>query len=336
MFCLADLEGKAGALPQTPGYFRPKKRGALARFGFDLQIDRMKTHLDVLRAIAPDRRAAMNVRSDIAGLRHLALYLLCLAGTSFWIAVAAPLWQIVLLPHGLLLVFMFTLQHECTHETPFATPLLSTVLGHFCALVLLQPFNAFRYFHLAHHRYTNDPARDPELLGGAKPETWAQMIWHVSGLPYWAAGIWLTVQNAIAPKPAGYLPERVKPRLKREAGWMLFGYVLIALSLLWSNLALWLWVIPALIAAPFLRIYLLAEHGRCPFVANMLENTRTTYTNRLVRFLAWNMPYHIEHHSAPNVPFHKLPALHDEMRCELKSVSDGYIAFTKGYTATLK
>ena len=41
-----------------------------------------------------------------------------------------------------------------------------------------------------------------------------------------------------------------------------------------------LWVIPALLGQPFLRAYLMAEHGACPLVANMLANSRTTYTNR--------------------------------------------------------
>lgn len=296
----------------------------------------MKTHLDVLRAMSHERRGALNMRSNWAGLRHLALYLSCLTLTSLWIGFGAPFWQVALLPQGLFLVFLFTLQHECTHETPFKAAILSTLTGHVCALALFQPFNAFRYFHLAHHRYTNDPERDPELLGGAKPETWGAMIWHVSGLPYWSAGIGLTLRNAVAPQAASYLPVRVKPRLKREARWMLVGYFMIALSLFWSSLALWLWIIPALIAMPFLRLYLLAEHGRCPAVANMLENTRTTYTTRAMRFLAWNMPYHIEHHSAPNVPFHKLPDLHVEMQRDLVSVSDSYATFIRDYAANLR
>jgi len=29
-----------------------------------------------------------------------------------------------------------------------------------------------------------------------------------------------------------------------------------------------------------------------------------------LRFLCWNMNYHAEHHYAPSVPFHALPALH--------------------------
>ena len=58
----------------------------------------------------------------------------------------------------------------------------------------------------------------------------------------------------------------------------------------------------------------------------MLENTRTTYTNRLIRFLAWNMPYHIEHHVYPSVPFHALPRLNQHIADRLKTTAPGYLA----------
>jgi fatty acid desaturase len=63
----------------------------------------------------------------------------------------------------------------------------------------------------------------------------------------------------------------------------------------------------------------------------MFENTRTTFTTALVRFLAWNMPYHVEHHVYPAVPFHNLPALHHLIRDELRVTAKGYAAFTRDY-----
>ncbi|MEP3331345.1 fatty acid desaturase [Sedimentitalea sp.] len=51
--------------------------------------------------------------------------------------------------------------------------------------------------------------------------------------------------------------------------------------------------------------------------------------------LAWNMPYHAEHHSFPSVPFHRLPALHQFTREHLKSTSDGYAEFTRDYVQVL-
>ena len=125
-------------------------------------------------------------------------------------------------------------------------------------------------------------------------------------------------------------------RIVAEARWMLAAYALALGSLLVSDLVLWLWVVPMLLGQPFLRLYLLAEHGRCPAVANMFENTRTTFTNRAVRFLAWNMPYHVEHHSLPQVPFHKLPELHGRMAGHHKVLSDGYREFTAEFVSELK
>ncbi len=125
---------------------------------------------------------------------------------------------------------------------------------------------------------------------------------------------------------------------RKMARWMLVGYVLLlVLSLAaGATILLWLWVVPVLLGQPFLRLYLLAEHGLCPFVANMLENTRTTYTTRLVRLLAWNMPYHTEHHTYPTVPFHKLPDLHRLMKDDLRTTANGYTAFNREYLEKLK
>ena len=124
--------------------------------------------------------------------------------------------------------------------------------------------------------------------------------------------------------------------MQREARVLLLIYTAVALSLFYSSFLLWIWIVPVLISQPVLRAYLLAEHGLCPPVADMFANTRTTFTNRLVRALAWNMPYHAEHHAFPCVPFHKLPALHRLTAAHLKSTSDGYVEFTANFTRSLE
>ena len=291
------------------------------------------THEDVIAALPGDTRAALHQTSDAAGLRHLAGHLGAIAVTGGLIAIGLPFWWVLLPVQGVLLAFLFTLQHECTHKTPFASVRLNEIVGHASGFVIFQPFLWFRYFHLAHHRHTNDPDLDPELLAGGKPETWRAWVWHVSGLPTWIAYTRLFWQLAVRPLDMPYLPKRAHARMRAEARWMLAGYVLMIW--LFGAALIWLWLLPLLLGQPVLRLYLLAEHGRCPHVANMLENTRTTFTTRLVRFLAWNMPYHIEHHSAPNVPFHHLPALHREMRDHLVTTSPGYVAFTRDYVSTL-
>ena len=295
----------------------------------------MMDHKDVIAGLPPDALARLNRRSDARGLAHFAGHtgLILIFGT--WIAQAWPLWQVAIVAQGIALCFLFTLAHEATHKTPFRSPWMNEVAGHLAGLVLFMPFTWFRYFHLAHHRHTNDPDRDPELAGGGRPETWPAYLWHVSGLPFWRAMMTRTLTNALGGDPGNYTPRRAHARVRSEARLMLAAYALAGASLLASPLLFWIWLLPCLLGQPFLRLYLLAEHGRCAHVANMLNNTRTTLTNRIVRFLAWNMPYHIEHHTLPNVPFHQLPALHEAMQDHLAVTSPGYAAFTAEYARQL-
>jgi fatty acid desaturase len=109
---------------------------------------------------------------------------------------------------------------------------------------------------------------------------------------------------------------------------MLLLYLVIAgAALLFGSWApLTYWVLPVLAGQPFLRVYLLAEHSLCPLVPDMLANSRTTTSNAIVRFFAWNMPYHAEHHAFPSVPFHALPNLHRVIAGDLRVTASGYIA----------
>ena len=275
--------------------------------------------------------AALNQTDNYAGLCHLALHVGLITGLGLWIALALPLWGLVLPLYGIALCFLFTLEHEATHKTPFRSSWLNEWVGRLCGLLILLPFEWFRYFHLAHHRFTNIPGKDPELLAGMKPETPLAYMLYISGLPFWISMIKQTIDNALGRDPGGFIPVRARRRIRVEARYMLAFYGLAGMSLFYTPLLLWLWIIPLLLGQPFLRLYLLAEHGRCAFVADMFENTRTTYTTRLVRFLAWNMPYHVEHHTLPNVPFHKLPDLHRHLQQHLRVTANGYGAFTSDY-----
>ena len=293
----------------------------------------MTDHRAFLAGLTEVEKAALTTRSDRAGLLHLAGHVGVILLLATGIALHVPFWGILVPLQGVALVFLFTLEHEATHQTPFSSRPLNEATGHLCGFILLLPFLWFRYFHLAHHRWTNLPGKDPEL-DGAKPDGLRGWLWHVSGVPYWIAGARLLLRLALRHhQSASYLPKAALPRMQREARWLLAGYGLVAISLFVSPLAFWVWLLPVLIGQPVLRLYLLAEHGDCAQVADMFANTRTTFTTALVRFLAWNMPYHTEHHVLPAVPFHRLPDLHRKMRAELQVTADGYAAFTKGYLA---
>ena len=298
--------------------------------------DRSPRHTAFLAALPAREKARLQERSDGPGLRRLALHAGAILALGALIALRVPLWGLLVPVQGVLIAFLFTLQHECTHRTPFASGRLNEWTGRIAGLLILQPFTWFRHFHLAHHRHTNDAERDPELQGGGKPETWRQYALHVSGWPYWRAHAANLLRCAFGTPRADHLPERALPRVRAEARAMLAAYALAAASLTLTPLLLWAWIVPVVVGMPALRLYVLAEHGRCAQVADMFENTRTTLTTRAVRWLAWNMPYHAEHHAFPSVPFHRLPELHARARPHLGEVEHGYARFHRRYAAGLR
>jgi fatty acid desaturase len=289
--------------------------------------------------VAPGRLAALSERSDRSGLLRFAAHLATLAatGTLVWVSRGTLVLPLAMLLHGIVLVAMFAPLHECIHRTAFRSRRLNDAVAWFCAAPLLLPPTYFRRFHLAHHRHTQDPDRDPELAS-PKPATLGRYLWHVSGLPYWRYHAGLLARHATGRIAEEFVPSGERPRVIAEARLLLGLYVGVAAAALafGSPAPLLLWVVPALLGQPALRLYLLAEHTGCELVPDMLTNTRTTFTSAPVRFLAWNMPYHAEHHLYPAVPFHALPQLHAEIRGRLRVTAPGYVAFHRWLLGRLR
>jgi fatty acid desaturase len=293
-------------------------------------------HREFVAALPRGLKKELTRKSDGRGLLALGIHL---GGTAFLaalIAVRVPFWPVLLVPQGILIIFLFTTLHETIHRTAFKTPWINDTVARLCGFVILLPADWFRYFHFAHHRHTQDPERDPELTR-PKPRTWRQYLWHLSGLPVWAWQVKTLVSSALGRCTDPFVPASVRPDIATEARLMLLAYgVMIAGSLLTgSALLIFVWALPAVLGQPFLRLYLLAEHGRCALAVNMFENSRTTFTNRLLRRLAWNMPYHAEHHVFPAVPFHQLPRFHALTRKHLAETENGYRRFHAKYARAL-
>ena len=249
---------------------------------------------------------------------------------SFWLLPA-------MVAHGVLLVSLFAPLHESAHWTAFRTRRLNDVVAWACGAILMLPPTYFRAFHFAHHRHTQDPARDPELAV-PKPHTLGEYLWHVSGLPYWRERLVTTLRHARGRACEPFIAPRQRPAIVREARLLLGLYLLAALASSAGSSAalLYLWVGPALLGQPFLRLYLLAEHTGCPLVASMLENSRTTRSLAPIRRLAWNMPYHAEHHAYPALPFHALPAAHRLLKSRIAVQASGYVAVHREIVAGLR
>ena len=290
--------------------------------------------------IDSDRLEQLLERSDLRGGLQLVVHLVLLiaTGVAVFEAVGTP-WLIpAMIPYGVVLVFLFAPLHEAIHGTAFKNRGVNETVAWLAAFVLVLPPHYFRLFHFTHHRSTQDVDYDPELLI-AKPEGLIGYLWHVSGLPYWGGRLWTTLGHAATGgTDEFFIPTKARHRVVAEARVLWAGYVIAAaVSWYFDSLALvTYWIGPALLGQPFLRLFLMAEHTGCPRTDDMLESTRTTQSNFIVRALAWNMPYHTAHHLFPAVPFFALGKLNAELRDRLRAVGSGYFAFHRDLVARLR
>ena len=229
---------------------------------------------------------------------------------------------------GVVGIFLFAPLHECIHRTAFRSRWLNDTVAGVAGFLLLLPPRYFRSFHLSHHRHTQVSARDPELVG-KNVSTFGQYLIYVSGMLYWRDGILILIRHAMGQVTAPYIGRAASQPIINEARCYLFIYLVLAVlsAIFQTTMLVTFWLVPAVLGQPVLRLYLLAEHTLCPLIPDMLRNSRTTLTMLSVRFIAWNMPYHAEHHALMAIPFHALPRAHMLFRDRIDHLIPGYSKF---------
>jgi fatty acid desaturase len=292
---------------------------------------------DRQKPLSPAMLRELSVRSDVQGAVRTASHfgavatigaLIWLLSSRYGLASALPL----ILVQAYLVAFLFMAMHETAHKTAFRSRALNLAVGHLSAFMIAHRYEYYCLFHWDHHRYTQDPAKDPELIVGPKPASDTQLAIAYSGLLQLAGREMLMLRHALTGEVAlPWIPENKRHIIVREARLYLAGYaLLLAASLALSTaILLWVWIIPLLVGQMILRPYLYAEHTGCEQTRSAFDNTRTTYTGTVMKWVAWNMPYHVEHHAYPSIPFHALP--------KLNAIVDDRIVFRgRGYRAVTR
>lgn len=275
---------------------------------------------------------SLSHRSNARGLLRAASHLAVMTATGclIYAAMHSPYpWLVwpAMLAHGFTLVTMFAPMHECVHRTAFANKWLNEGFGWLAGLLSFYNFTYYRHYHTWHHRYTQDPEKDPELMD-PKPTSFGGYLWEISAIGFWLRRPLMFLKLATTGgRSAPFVPEHVRGKIAFSATLQLLVYVAAGVSIgfCWPYAA-WYFFIPAILAQPLLRALLIVEHTGCSYDEDGLTNTRTTLTNPLIRLLMWNMPFHTEHHLYPSIPFHQLPAAHREIKARLLHLSPSYVA----------
>jgi fatty acid desaturase len=291
------------------------------------------------RVLTSTELKSLQTRSDLAGYTRLGVHLAFLVGTGWLVAISTGLWVIpAMFALGVVQAALFAPAHETMHQTAFKSRRANQIVGWLTSCPSLLNAQFYTAYHLAHHRHTQIPGRDPEL-GIPDPESVGGYIVRVLGIPFWQLRLtvaWDGLRGDLSAYP--YVTPAVAPMIIRSLRLMLLlmvgGSVVSGLLFGWATPFLF-WIGPQLLGQPPLRAYLMAEHTGCTMDRNGLTNTRTTLTNAAVRLLMWDMPFHAEHHLYPSIPFHRLRAAHAMIKDRLGFVQPGYMRWNLGLVRQL-
>lgn len=280
--------------------------------------------------LQPDELRELNQRSNLRGWLQLGSHFAAIGLAAAAHAAAMGSWWVLLTGFmlGVLINFLYAGQHELSHSTVFATRWLNEFFGRIIGFVMLFPRDYDQIMHSAHHQWTQDWERDGELV--REPYTLTTYLLWLSGITYWRNRVFGIVRRARGIIVEPYIKPQQEAKVIRESRIHLALYVaIIGLSLAFGN-GWWLtyWILPMLLTKPVHQLQNTIEHLGLSHEQDILENTRSTRTNALFRWLCWQMPYHTAHHTFPSVPFWKLKDLNAKIESKAGEVwRMGWIEF---------
>jgi len=231
--------------------------------------------------------------------------------------------------------------HECGHGTAFKTPWMNEVVYQIASFLVLRSATPWRWSHARHHTDTIIVGRDPEIIL-PRPPIWKILlmeIFHLYGGPIELKRFFLHTFGKVDEKEKEYIPASEYKKVFWEAR----VYMLILLGVIGacvymgSVLPAMFVFLPSFYGAGVVITFGMTQHlGLYEDVLDHRLNTRTIYMNPILRFLYWNMNYHVEHHMFPMVPYHALPKLHEEMKADCPEARPGLIAALKEVITALR
>jgi fatty acid desaturase len=230
--------------------------------------------------------------------------------------------------------------HECGHYTAFKTRWINDAVYYLASFMILREGTVWRRSHQRHHADTIIVGLDPELPS-PRPPRLVELALSFLGLPQlklYVERLARHVRGRISPAEKTFIPPQdlAKVRLEARIHVAIYALVFALAGATGSILPLMYVGLPSLYGAWLYVLTGLTQHvGLAEDVLDHRLNSRTVYMNRLVRFLYWNMNYHVEHHMFTMVPYHALPLLHEEMKADTPRPYRGFVEAYREIVATL-
>ena len=217
---------------------------------------------------------------------------------------------------------------------------MNTVVYYIACFMIMRDPTVWRWSHTRHHTDTIIVGRDPEIVAMRPPALGriALNFFGILDVPAAFRSMFIHAAGRVTDEEATYVPESERHKTYWTARVWLLIYlgVVVACVVTRSILPALLIGLPRMYGAWHHLMTGLMQHGG--LADNVLDhrlNTRTVRLNPLSRFVYWNMNYHIEHHMYPMVPFHALPALHEEIKDDLPAPSPNIAAAFREFAPVL-
>lgn len=285
-------------------------------------------------------------RRDAPALRDLALWLAAIVGSGAiagWLYLQGSWWA---LPFFLAYFVLYgstsdARWHECGHGTAFRTAWINDAVYEIASFMVFRNATVWRWSHARHHTDTIIVGRDPEIVAMRPPHVWKVLLNFLAlpNLYYGFKEMFIHSMGRLTPDQATFIPEAERPKVYLRARIYLAIYAsVIILALAFRTWLPLLYVgLPVLFGGWLIMYLALTQHvGLAEDVLDHRLNARTIYMNPLLRFLYLNMNYHVEHHMFPMVPYHNLPALHEELKADMPKPYRSTFEAYREIIATLK
>ncbi|WP_325356328.1 fatty acid desaturase [Acidisoma sp.] len=282
-------------------------------------------------------RAVWQVVSTFGLYVMLTAAMYALARVSLWLTL------LLAIPYSGLMVRIFILQHDCGHNSFFATPLHNRILGRACSLVTLTPFAWWRRVHARHHvTYNNLDLRgcpadfytdcltlaEYEELSRFKRRVYRfshhPVLIHLLQPPL----VFLLLQRLPFDTPASFAAERRSVYGLNLGLLVMFGTLIHFFGLKTVLLV----HLPALLLASIIGIWLFSVQHR--FEASQwfpkadwtqasaaLHGTSYLKLPRLLRWFSADIGTHHVHHLRPSIPNYRLHECHEACQQTMAAVT---------------
>jgi beta-carotene hydroxylase len=263
---------------------------------------------------ALNKQAIATAQAYMGELAWLTVLLVVLVLTGFvanlWLfATGAMPWWAATLIYAVLTYMSYTPLHEAAHGNIHGRhdrlKWLNDLCGYLVAPLIFVPYSTHRVEHFTHHRFTNQPEKDPDFVVSGMRGGFLAFI--VAGLKFlWEQNVFL-FRDYWATAP---LRERITycAEVSVAIGWRVAFVLLVSRQFDLTMLVL------GYLAGAFFTAYWFAYRPHLPYA----EPARYRNTNSLI-MPAWMKPLewfwlgqnlHSVHHLFPRVPFYRYHALH--------------------------